>query len=129
MSEIPFFIVFTKVNKQKIQTEILNESGKNMTDIRQRIVYMLQEKFSVFNHLPESYNEFIQLCWFVNNSADAEPFDYKIFENNKWVTPWAAEDLYSDVYDILHKIELLNAYVNNENGGEDQDEDDDNIEV
>ena len=128
MSEIPFIIVFTKVNKQKIQTEIITESGKDIESIKQRLVYILQEKFSPFNNLPESYNEFIQSCWFVNNSADAEPFEYKIFENNKWTSPWSADDLYMDVYEILHKIELLNAYVNIENEGEDNDGDDDQEE-
>ena len=34
MSEIPFIIVFTKVNKQKIQTEIITESGKDIESIK-----------------------------------------------------------------------------------------------
>jgi len=70
---------------------------------------------SVFNDLPETYNDFIYKCWYAEKSADSEPFTYKIFKDNEWISPWEIDELYESAYDILHKLELLSGYINEAN--------------
>ena len=119
---IPFFIIVTKPNKHKIQTKIVTDKGEDLEDIRKKILYLMQEELSTVHNLPMEYGYFVPI-WYSTISADAEPFDYKIFINNKWTSPWDMEDLYNDVYEILHKLELLAGYINVENQPEsDEDE-------
>ena len=120
--EIPFFVIVTKPNKHKIQSKIITEIGENLDDIRKKIIYIIQEELSAINNLPIDYASFVPI-WYTNISADAEPFDYKIFINNKWILPWDIEDLYEEAHEILHKLELLSGYINVENHVESEEED------
>jgi hypothetical protein len=115
MEETPFFVVITKPNKQKIQNKIVTDTGKTLNDIRNRIIYLIQEEINVFKDLPIDFDEFIYKCWYKDSSADAEPFEYKIFNQGKWSSPWSIEDLYSEACEIIHKLELINGYVEAEN--------------
>lgn len=119
--EIPFFIIVTKPNKHKIQTKIVTDKGKDLDDIRNKILYLIQEELSTVHNLPVDYAYFVPI-WYATISADAEPFDYKIFINNKWSSPWDIEDLYNDAYEILHKLEVLAGYINVENQAESDEE-------
>jgi len=121
MKEIPFFMIITKPNKHKIQTKIITESAKNLDEIKKKLLYIIQEELSVINNLPNEYSYFVPI-WYTNISADAEPFDYKIFINNKWASPWDIEDLYEEAYEILHKLELLSGFINVENHVESDEE-------
>jgi len=127
MDLIPFFVIITKPTKHKIQTKNYTDSGKNLEDIRNKIIYLIQEEVSKFSDIPDTYDEFIYKCWYVKHSADAEPFDYKIFNEGKWTSPWTLEELYDSVYEILHKLELLSAYINDANKDEEAVDDDDNV--
>ena len=50
-----------------------------MSSVRQnKIEGVIQEELSVINNLPIDYASFVAI-WYANISADAEPFDYKIF--------------------------------------------------
>ncbi len=129
MSEIPFYVVITKPNKQKIQVHITNDTGKDIENIKNKIVYLLQEEFSKLNILPESYNDFISKVWYERMSADAEPFEYKIFEDGKWVSPWSHEEIYDMVYDVLHKLELISGYINEANKDEEEFDEEDDGEI
>jgi len=121
---IPFFLVTTKPNKQKIETKIHTDSGNDIDDIHNKILYLMQEHISKFNDLPDSYDDFISKCWYFENSADAEPFEYKIYMDDKWISPWEIEDLYNSVYEILHKLQLLAAYIDDANKDEEGIDDD-----
>ena len=121
MEQIPFFIVITKPNKLKIQTRIHTDSGKNLEDIHNKIIYLIQEEIVKFHDIPESYNDFIYKCWYADDSADAEPFDYKIYFEDKWITPWSIEEIYISVYEVLHKLELLAAYIDDANKNEEEE--------
>lgn len=127
MEQIPYFVVITKPTKHKIQTKSLTDSGKDLDDIRNKIVYIIQEEVSKFIDIPESYDDFIYKCWYSENSADAEPFDYKIYNEGKWISPWTSEELYDSVYEILHKMELLAAYIDEANKDEEEVDDDNNM--
>jgi len=127
MEQIPFFLVITKPTKHKIQTKILTDTGKDLEDIHNKIIYQIQEYVATFIDIPESYDDFIYKCWFAEISADAEPFDYKIYNEGKWISPWTPEDLYNSVYEILHKLELLAAYIDDANKDEEAVDDDNNM--
>lgn len=120
MTEIPFFVVITKPNRQKIQNKIIAETGKTMNDIKNKIVYIIQEEINMYKDLPNDFNDFIYKCWYSKISADAEPFEYKIFDENRWSTPWAIDDLYSEACDIVYKLELINGYIETENNPEEE---------
>jgi hypothetical protein len=124
---IPLSIVVSKPNKHKLEIKHYTEIAKNIDDAKSIIIHIFQEYLSKFPILPTDYEEFIYKCWFADISADTEPFQYKIYLDNKWETPWSNDDIYEEVYDILHKVELLNAYVNEANR-EDNDEDDEILE-
>jgi hypothetical protein len=79
MSHIPYFIVITKPNKQRIQVNIINDTGIDLTDIYNKIIKIIHTHLMPFKDLPYDYDEFIYKCWFANMSADAAPFEYKIY--------------------------------------------------
>jgi hypothetical protein len=120
MTEIPFFVIVTKPNKHKIQNKITSETGKNMNDIRNQIIYIIQEELNKFDDLPIEFDEFIYKYWYKNISADAEPFEYKIFIEGKWSSPWQIEDLYMEACEIIHKLELINGYIQAENNPDEE---------
>ena len=120
MTEIPFFVIVTKPNKHKIQNKITTETGKNMNDIRNQIIYIIQEELNKFDDLPIEFDEFIYKYWYKNISADAEPFEYKIFIEGIWSSPWQIEDLYMEACEIIHKLELINGYIQAENNPDEE---------
>lgn len=115
MTEIPFFIVITKPNNQKIQNKIICDVGDSLDIIKNKLTYIIQEEINNFKNIPLNYDEFIYKCWYKKLSADSEPFEYKIFENGQWISPWAIEDLYNEACEIVHKLELLNSIIKAEN--------------
>jgi len=126
MSSIPFFLIFTKPTKQKkIQTKIISDKGKNLDDVKNKIIYIIQEEFNKFTNFPDVYQEFINNEWYRDYAADSDPFEYKIFHNDIWMSPWSSDDLYKEVAEILHKVELINAYVEEENGFNKEDDESD----
>ena len=62
----------------------------------------------------------ISSAWF--KLFPIEPFEYKIYMDDKWISPWEMEDLYNSVYEILHKLEVLAGYINVENQAESDEE-------
>ena len=128
-TQIPYYIVINKVNKQmKMEQEFVHNGGTDLEDIKNKIIYVIQEKFQPFQDIPDNYDDFISKCWYLNYSADVEPFEYKIFDNGKWIEPWDAEELYDQVYDVLYKLELLGAMITDANKDE-EDYDEENEEV
>ena len=123
MGNSPFFVLITKPTKHKIKTITHTDSGKDLDDIRNKIVYIIQEEVSTFSDIPMDYNDFIYKCWYAEKSADSEPFDYKIYSNGKWTAPWTIEELYDSVYEILHKLQLLAAYIDEANKDEEANDD------
>ena len=75
MTDIPFFIIFTKPNKQKIKTFTITGSGTDLTNVNNKLVNIIQEEFNKFHEFPDSYDDFISKQWYQNMSADAEPFE------------------------------------------------------
>ena len=127
--QIPYYIVINRVNKQmKIKQKFIHSVGTDLEDIKNKIIYVLQEEFQPFQNIPNEYEEFISNCWYLDYSADVEPFEYKIFDNGKWVEPWNAEELYEQVYDVLYKLELLGAMITDANKDE-ENYDEENEEV
>ena len=122
MSEIPFYLIITKPNKHRIEIKVINEKAIDIKEVRNRIIYIMQEELSTVHNLPYEYDNLIGI-WYSSISADSEPFQYKIFNNNQWSSPWSIEELYDEAYEILHKLELISGYINEENNdGEDLDE-------
>jgi hypothetical protein len=127
MTEIPFCIVFTKPNKQKITTILTTDTGKDLEDIKNKIILMIIDHFNSFNNFPESYDDFISRHWYEFLSADAPPFQYKVLENDRWTSPWSDDELYDLVVERLHKLELLAAHVNEANQDSEQFEDEEEV--
>lgn len=129
---IGFYVVVTKPNKHKITTRIINDTGKSMEEIKNKIVYIMQEEIEKLEFscdFPDSYEKFINTIWYSSNSADAEPFEYKVFDHNNWVAPWDPEDLFNDAVEILHKIQVLDAMIVDANKNEEEFEDSEVDEV
>ena len=115
MSEIPFYLIITKPNKHRIEIKIMNEKATDINEVKNRIIYLLQEELSTIYNLPYEYENLIGI-WYSTIAADSEPFHYKLFNNNEWSSPWSIEELYDEAYEILHKLELISGYINEENG-------------
>jgi hypothetical protein len=121
MSPIPYYIVVNKPNKQmKLEQKFVHNVGTDLEDIKNKLVYVLQEEFQPFQDIPEEYDEFVSKCWYLHYSADVEPFEYKLFYQGKWTQPWEPEELYEKVYDVLHKLELLGAMITDANKDEEE---------
>jgi hypothetical protein len=120
MSNIPFFIIFTKPNKHKIETIINSDKGTSLNDVKNKLIYLIQEELSTISTLPENYNDLLPI-WYSNISADSEPFDYKIFNDGDWCKPWTLEELYDGAYEVLYKLELIEGYINTENKNSDEE--------
>lgn len=125
MNELPFCIVFTKPTKQKIKTILNTDTGKDLEDVKNKIILMIIDHFTSFNNFPDSYDDFISRHWYEFISADAAPFVYQVLENGKWTSPWSDDELYDVVVERLHKLELLTAHINEANQDSEQFEDDD----
>lgn len=125
-NNIGFYVIVTKPNKHKISTKVINDTGKDLEEVKNKIIYVIQEEISKlkFNcEFPDSYEKFINTIWYNEISADAEPFEYKIFDHNTWVAPWEPEDLFDEAVEILHKIDILNAIIVEANKDEEEFED------
>lgn len=122
---IPYYLVVTKPHKQNVSLLYFDDVGNDLNDVKNKIIKTLQEEFSIHKDIPESYDDFIYKCWFAEKSIDSDIFNYKVFYNNKWINPWTHDELYENVYEILHKLDLLAGYINDANGlYEDESEDD-----
>ena len=120
MTTIPFIVIVCKPNKHKMQSTIITDVGKDLDDIKNKIVYIMQEEISVFDDIPDDYHRFISDSWYNEMSADIEPFEYKIFYENKWIKPWSIEEIYDTVCDVLHKLLLLGSYIDSANNVDDE---------
>ena len=128
MTDIPFFIIFTKPNKQKIKTFTITGTGTDLTNVNNKLINIIQEEFSKFNEFPDSYDDFISKQWYHNMSADAEPFEYKLFIDGSWLCPWTNEELYENVVEVLHKLEVFNALIIEANKNEEEFDENDEID-
>ena len=128
MTDIPFFIIFTKANKHKIKTFTITNTGTDLINVHNKLINIIQEEFSKFKEFPESYDAFISKEWYRYMSADADPFEYKIFMDGSWLSPWTTEELYDKVVEILHKLEVFNALVIEANKNEDEFDEDNDVD-
>ena len=128
MAEIPYYIIINKPNKQmKLEQKIIHNTGKNLEEIKNNIIYVIQEEIQPYSNISDDYEKFISECWYQNYSADVEPFVYSLFDKN-WSQPWAIEELFEEVCEVLHKLELLGAHITDANKEEEEfDETDDNV--
>ena len=128
MSEIPYYIIINKPNKQmKIEQKIIHNTGKNLEEIKNNIIYVIQEEIQPFSYNSDDYEKFISEYWYEKCSADAEPFVYNLFDKT-WSQPWTIEELFEEVCEVLHKLELLGAHITDANKEEEEfDENDDDV--
>lgn len=48
MSEIPYYIIINKPNKQlKLEQKIIHNTGKNLEETKNNIIYVMQKKFNI----------------------------------------------------------------------------------
>ena len=128
MSEIPYYIIINKPNKHmKIEQKIIHNTGKNLEEIKNNIIYVIQEEIQPFPYDSDDYERFISNEWYKECSADAEPFVYSLFDKN-WSQPWTIEELFEEACEVLHKLELLGAHITDANKEEEEfDEKEDNV--
>ena len=54
---------------------------------------------------------------------DNEVFDYKLFHNNEWKKPWTNQELYENVINIIHDLDVQNSILNKAYDHEEEEED------
>jgi hypothetical protein len=111
----------------KLEQKIIHNTGKNLEEIKNNIIYVMQEEIQPYSNISDDYEKFISECWYKDYSADVEPFVYSLFDK-KWSQPWTIEELFEDVCHVLHKLELLGAHITDANKDEEEfDENDDDV--
>jgi len=87
---------------------------------------------SIFNILdvdfPQDVYDFERI-WYDNKYVLAKIYDYKLFVNNKWETPWEYEELYYDIIDEIIKINSNCKQENSENDDDDDEQEESDVNV
>jgi len=107
---IGLIIHLNKYDKYFYQ-ETITFNEKTIEDIKNKLLSTLVDKFN-FLHIdyPLLLSEF-EYIWFQNFNDipnDLLIFEYNIYDGNNWIKPWDDQDIYTEVLDRLHNIELSN---------------------
>ena len=95
------------INKYLSQ-EILTFNFASIDEARDKLISVLIDKFKNLNiDFPLLLSD-LEYIWFNEESIDLPIFSYKIFDDI-WTNPWEEQDIYSDVLDKLHEIEINTA--------------------
>ena len=61
MSELGFYLIFTKPNKHKIETKTITDTAKNLDDAKNKIIYQhfIDNNYKYFQNLKDFLNYYI----------------------------------------------------------------------
>ena len=92
------------INKYLSQ-EILTFNFNSIDEAKNKLISILIDKFKNLNiDFPLLLSD-LEYLWFNEESLDLPIFTYKIFDDT-WTNPWDDQEIYSDVLDKLHEIEI-----------------------
>ena len=106
---IPIIIILHKPNGE---TEIKNLKAKSLTNALSTIVINLKSFIEMDIDYPCEIQTFTNCFWFKNNNCYDDFFDYYIFHDNEWITPWSTQEIYDDILELIHKLDIQNAIIN-----------------
>ena len=92
------------INKYLSQ-ELLTFNLASIDEAKDKLISVLIDKFKNLNiDFPLLLSD-LEYLWFNEEAIDLPIFSYKIFDDI-WTNPWEEQDIYSDVLDKLHEIEI-----------------------
>lgn len=106
---IPIIIILHKPNGE---TEIKNLKGNSLTNALSTIVINLKPFIEMDIDYPCEIQNFTNCFWFKNNNYYDDFFDYYIFHVNEWITPWSTQEIYDDILELIHKLDIQYAIIN-----------------
>jgi hypothetical protein len=119
--EIPIVIILYKPNKE---TKIFTLKGKTLENVLHNIVVCLKKEIDMKIDYPDDIDTFSNLHWFDTND-NVELFNYHIFNNNMWSTPWTQQEIYENILELINELDVQNALIDISNDEScDSDEED-----
>lgn len=95
------FVKFYQSDEKTFVCDTLEMARKNL------INYLAEEFNKIVVDFPIELDD-LRYVWFDESYVDADIFRYKVFNNGIWEEPWEAQDVYSDVYDMMFEKECEN---------------------
>lgn len=123
---IPMILIFTRPNYTP-KYELLTFNCQNLEECKGKLIVNI--KNNIFKNIdyPPNLDDFATLHWYNDNYMENNIYDYKIFYNNEWSQPWELQDLYEEVIEIIHQVDVQNSIYSKTNyySGELDDSDND----
>jgi hypothetical protein len=114
------------LNKYNSFCEIIHKTFicDNLEDCKNQLINFLIDEFKDLNiDFPLELNEFEYII-LNQNYINTNIFNYMIFYDDKWITPWELDDIYTELLEKIHELDIKNFIPNKEDNAESQDEDD-----
>lgn len=112
--KLPMYITLTHPNENKFSVK--NFIFENVDECLNKIIVTVKDHINKKNiDFPSDLDEFTNIHWYDNNVMNNELFDYNIFINDEWTQPWSLQEIYDNVIEIIHKIDIQNAILDPKN--------------
>ena len=98
------------LNKYNTYCEIIHKTFicESIEECRNELINFLVSELNVLNiDFPLEFSDF-EYIWLKQNYINTNIFNYMIFSNNIWSSPWELDDIYTDVLDKIHDYEIAN---------------------
>lgn len=105
---IPMILIFTRPNYTP-KYELFTFNCDTIEECKGKLLVNIKNKIFKNIDYPQHLEDFTTLYWYNDNFMDNHIFDYKIFYNNEWSQPWELQELYDDVIDIIHQVDIQNS--------------------
>jgi len=106
-------IAINIITKKEIILKTL--TGTNLNDCLNKIIIELIPYFDMSIDYPIEYDDFITIyfnsCLYCENNVD-DIFDYKIFNDNEWITPWSKQDIYDKILELINARDIQDFITN-----------------
>jgi hypothetical protein len=106
MNKIPLIIIFTKPTVPKYET--VTFICDSLEECYNKLIINIKNKISKIIDYPEDLDNFASLYWYKDYNMDNEIFDYNIFYENEWKKPWSNQELYENIINIIHDVDVQN---------------------
>lgn len=110
---IPLTLIITNP-KQNNYTQ-LNFVCASLEECQNKLITNIKNKITMKIDYPDSLDEFTNIYWYNTNIINNPVFDYNIFYENQWTKPWSLDELYEDVLELIHTIDLQQSIFNKKN--------------
>jgi len=107
------FIIITRPKIPKY--EKLTFCCENLEECKNKLIVNFKNNILNKVDYPEDLDDFSSLFWYNEYNMDNNLFDYEIFIDNKWSKPWTLQELYEQVIDIIHKVDIQDSIYNDKN--------------